>query len=574
MENNTKVSIATTRNWKKLNVQNIDNKLKARANKTNSIKQITPIEYFSDKENIPNTQNIIEKLLKINQPIINIIFSLINAYFKQKDINFKKENVKTFLSEYSHINIISSVLDINLPTNENDILGLVYQSLCLEGEKNKAGMYYTPSDVVVEAFESIKCKNTETILDPCCGSGGFLLNAPIENPTQLYGFEVDPIAVMICKANLIVKYKDFEFNPQVFLCDFLSDISLFDDPDTTSLKNKKFDYIFTNPPWGAIANNKTYPDTYAYFLSKSLLSLKAKGFLFFILPESFLNVKAYSSLRLKILSDYSVKKIALMKNIFNGVSSKVISILIENIKSNDTIDMVCDNKTYKVENSHIINSPNYVFSLTNDIDRKILKKLEIKGKYNLEKSDWALGIVTGSNKSILLDKKIENSEPIYTGKEISAYMMLPPKKFIIYDRKTLQQVAKDELYRTNEKLAYKFISHKLVFAYDNTGSLFLNSANILIPKVPTINILALLVFLNSELFQYAYKLYFGEIKILKSNLCQLQFPNLSLDENKMFSNLTKNILQNDNHSRELAQKAIYDFYDITDVEIKQIKEKI
>jgi hypothetical protein len=126
------------------------------------------------------------------------------------------------------------------------------------------------------------------------------------------------------------------------------------------------------------------------------------------------------------------------------------------------------------------------------------------------------------------------------------------------------------MYRAEEKLAYKFISDKLVFAYDNTRSLFLNSANILIPQVPSMNIKTVMLFLNSELFQFAYRKKFGNIKILKGNLCELSFPKLSSDLDKECCRIVDDIF--DGYiGPDAVQDFVYDFYDISATRRTHIK---
>ena len=92
------------------------------------------------------------------------------------------------------------------------------------------------------------------------------------------------------------------------------------------------------------------------------------------------------------------------------------------------------------------------------------------------------------------------------------------ENYINYTRENFQQVAPENIYRAKEKLVYKFISKKLIFAYDNKQRLFLNSANILIPKLENYTIKDVMTFLNSTLFQYIYTKKFNELKVLKGNL--------------------------------------------------------
>lgn len=141
----------------------------------------------------------------------------------------------------------------------------------------------------------------------------------------------------------------------------------------------------------------------------------------------------------------------------------------------------------------------------------------------------------------------------------------------MYDRKTFQQVAKEEYYRAPEKLVYKFISNKLVFAYDDKQRLFLNSANILIPKIPGMNIKTVMALLNSDLFSFLYQKMFGEVKILKGNLLQLPFPEISTEQDSRISALVDSIISGCADDVELLQSEIYSLFNLSNEQIKHIK---
>lgn len=135
-------------------------------------------------------------------------------------------------------------------------------------------------------------------------------------------------------------------------------------------------------------------------------------------------------------------------------------------------------------------------------------------------------------------------------------------------------MAKEKYYRAKEKLVYKFISNKLVFAYDDTASLFLNSANILIPQIPNMSIKTVLGFLNSELYQYLYCTLFSEIKILKGNLIELPFIGITQEQDNLISSYVQNILNGNDNYIINVQEEIYKLFNINDLQIKYIKEKI
>ena len=93
-----------------------------------------------------------------------------------------------------------------------------------------------------------------------------------------------------------------------------------------------------------------------------------------------------------------------------------------------------------------------------------------------------------------------------------------------------------------------------VFAYDNKQRLFLNSANILIPKLEGYTIKEVMAFLNSELFEYIYLKKFNEIKILKGNLMELPFP--------------------DKPGHILTNENIFEIFNLTPDEINHIKSEL
>ncbi|MEK6646743.1 MAG: TaqI-like C-terminal specificity domain-containing protein, partial [Candidatus Firestonebacteria bacterium] len=99
-----------------------------------------------------------------------------------------------------------------------------------------------------------------------------------------------------------------------------------------------------------------------------------------------------------------------------------------------------------------------------------------------------------------------------------------------------QQVAPTEKYRTKEKLVYRFISKYLVFAYDDKQKLTLNSANIVIPKIPDYPIKVIASLLNSSLYQFIFQKKFSSIKVLRSHIEQMPLP---LWDKKTFSEIAK-----------------------------------
>lgn len=577
------ISKATKANWLKLNVEFSDKKLDKRANKRMSTKNIIPKELFINKENIDKVMDIVEIVKPLRDKFtikeimynLALIYLLNNGLIDRKYMSNKK-SIKTFLNDNIKMPIIDKIKQIKLPNDEIDILGIIYQCLLTEGSKNQSGSYYTPNCIVKNMLKKVVMRENNKVLDPCCGTGMFLLGIRTKNPQNIYGIDFDEIAVMICKINLIVKYKHEDFEPNIFRYDFIRETP-------RELSNIKFDYIITNPPWGSNLDDidkKRYleitsGESFSYVLYNAINMCAEKGKVLFLLPESFLNVKVHSDIRKYILENMSFKEIIKYPTSFSGVVTKYISICLENNKRKTKKINIYDFKNIYFENVlDIRKNPNFVITINEQLDKEILRKVYNREYETLEKSTWALGIVTGNNKEKLKQIKTKGLEEIYTGKEIEEYRLMTCRNYIEYNRSNFQQVAPDNIYRAEEKLVYKFISKKITFAYDNKKRLVLNSANILIPNIKGMSIKTAMAFLNSNLFQYLYIKKFGEIKILRGNLSQLPFPKLSNKQNNEFEELVDNILNGKEEYKRIVETKIYELFNITDEEVKHIEVSI
>ena len=94
-------------------------------------------------------------------------------------------------------------------------------------------------------------------------------------------------------------------------------------------------------------------------------------------------------------------------------------------------------------------------------------------------------------------------------------------------------------------MLYKFISKRLVFAYDDRQTLTLNSANVLIPTISNYPIKTILALFNSTLYQFIFEKKFGAIKVLRSHIEQLPLPDISKREHMRFEKLVDELLKKD-----------------------------
>jgi hypothetical protein len=200
------------------------------------------------------------------------IVSLVASAFKGDDLDSGQLYLDFNAYDFSYIPV--------------ETLSSIYeQFLQSQGTGKKVGAVYTPEPVadylLCELQESKPLQKGMKILDPCCGSGIFLVLAyrrlielELANsvskklkPTELrrilcdslYGVERNREACYVAEFSLILtllnyidppdlhRNKQFKFpslhNTQIFECDF------FDDESNFWKQGKKFDWIVGNPPW-------------------------------------------------------------------------------------------------------------------------------------------------------------------------------------------------------------------------------------------------------------------------------------------------------------------------------------
>lgn len=418
-----------------------------------------------------------------------------------------------------------------------DLLGFAYQSLSFVGSKQKLGAYYTPKSAVAALVAAV-VEKPGIVLDPCCGSGNFLVEAyrrlvalGANNPELLVcGIDTDEMAVLVARAALTLETSGgADVVAQVRHADALIEDNIFADVA----------FICSNPPWGAEFEpayqerlRRKFPvvasgESFSYFIVSSLSRLSLGGQLGFLLPEAIINVRMHKDLRSALLTKHRLVSVNSVVEKFSGVFTKAVSLVVKN-ESPCTNDTVLIGGT-ALTRAELLGDPDVVYPLGVDDEQAALLRIVESGErcYLKGNADWALGVVTGDNKRFLSSKPSPEFEGVLKGTDVYRFRTEEPTTYLRFVRDKLQQVAPEEKYRAAEKLVYRFICKELVFAVERAGKLTLNSANVLIPRLPGHSLRTVCGILNSKLAQIYYQRKFNSIKTLRGNLEKFPFPVLT-----------------------------------------------
>lgn len=151
-------------------------------------------------------------------------------------------------------------------SKEIDVLGQVYEKFLVKTMTGQElGQFFTPRPIVQAVVEMVDPERGQTVLDPACGSGGFLIHSLLHLKTKygsktatetrklaqtIRGIDIFDIATKLCQINLFL-HGDCHDN--VVRADSLDPDELPEYVVNAMLSPEKhgIDCIVTNPPFGA-----------------------------------------------------------------------------------------------------------------------------------------------------------------------------------------------------------------------------------------------------------------------------------------------------------------------------------
>lgn len=240
--------------------------------------------------------------------------------------------------------VIEMVSEQNWYMMGGDFKGALYESILEKNgldKKSGAGQYFTPRPLIKAIVDCVDPKITETVADPACGTGGFLLNAYEHMKPQSREiakqdflknhafFGADNTSLVVTMASMNLYLHDIGVDSSPIVCQD----SLIDKSD------KMFDVILANPPFGTrpqgsadvSANRPEFEktsDNQVNFLQHIMSIVKTGGRVGVVLPDSVLtDTGATARVRRKLLDDFNLHTILrLPTGIFyaQGVKTNVL----------------------------------------------------------------------------------------------------------------------------------------------------------------------------------------------------------------------------------------------------------
>lgn len=240
--------------------------------------------------------------------------------------------------------VIDMVSEENWYMLDGDLKGAIYENILEKNgqdAKSGAGQYFTPRALIKAIVEVVNPIIGETVADPCCGTGGFLLAAYEHMKGQskeaekqkflknhaLFGADNTSLVVTLASMNLYLHDIGVKQSPIIY------QDSLLDTSDAT------YNVIVTNPPFGtrpqgSVAVSSSRPefietsDNQVNFLQHIMSIVKTGGRVGVVLPDSVLtDGGSTKQVRDKLMNGYNLHTILrLPTGIFyaNGVKTNVL----------------------------------------------------------------------------------------------------------------------------------------------------------------------------------------------------------------------------------------------------------
>jgi type I restriction enzyme M protein len=231
----------------------------------------------------------------------------------------------------------------------DSLVGLdsIFEFMVGKAAKGQKGQYFTPRHVIAEVVAMVRPAAGECVVDPACGSGGFLRHAILqERRCSVWGFDQDPRALRVARVMLaasgqatarlmrVDSLRRPEGRERAGAAPVLEDLMRAHEPSF-----RGFDLVLTNPPFAGDVGSE-YAEAYelarghrverdVLFLERCVGLLKPKGRLAIVLPHNKVGAQGWAYLRAWLLERVAVVAVlGLGRNTFRPHTSQKACVVI------------------------------------------------------------------------------------------------------------------------------------------------------------------------------------------------------------------------------------------------------
>jgi type I restriction enzyme M protein len=216
-------------------------------------------QVLPDKTNFQIRMNIQKNLW---EPVLIELEETAGIFKKNQKIELDPDSVRFVVGELEQLSLLNT---------DHDVIGAAFEVFAERYFVGEKGEFFTPRIAIKNAIEMLDPQYTNTIIDPACGSGGFLIYAlehiweaigtsglnkeatRRQSPSFIYGIDKEPNLVKVARAYMAL-IGDGKTN--IADTDSLMGFGDWNEKARSMLADdngniKEFDFVFTNPPFGA-----------------------------------------------------------------------------------------------------------------------------------------------------------------------------------------------------------------------------------------------------------------------------------------------------------------------------------
>ncbi len=517
------------------------------------------------------------------------------------------DEVISKLREYFGTDIIDK-LDFESFKGKKDIFSELFEKIITKSQREAYAQFFTHKELIDFILSNIPLKQNSTVLDPACGAGAFLVESAKRgiSPSNLFGIDIDSIALNLCRINL----------------NYQTDNNMSNLVNEDTIKNGKlsrlfpdvaneggFDLIIGNPPFQNLKKNIDYitKDYTGYDIINGVVNsatlmilkgyefLKEGGYLGFVLPKNIIRVDSFSKLRNFLTRNTKIIHIYDLGHYFKDVRGDQIILIFQKKRLDQ--DELKDHKIiisinkknmpfnkpyqYKLNQSELLYYEHYPIFYHEDIHSFAKKLWDIKNNLSDVTIDIFRGLGISSNNELLTNEKVDGYNVVYRGDSIKRFGIKYPLYLDVnkvLEQNKLSRLSKDKIILQNlcskEGGIFATIANKNELTLDTVTNIVPKNEEDLYFLLGLINskisnfFMIFLIYLNSNFTMHTDKKYLSNIPI--------KFPN-DIQKEDIINLVEKMLKVDDKYSNDFFElynelnNKLYEVYEFSEPEINLIE---